>query len=1490
MKQNTKRGMLIGALIAAAMAAGCAQDVGDIDRTDPNKIKKTDLTGVWFMTKTITDVPASYVTSMGELFEGSMFETDKVIFEIDENYLKVRRSYPLMPGKDDVQAGIEGPNSYEEIYGNGTYADGDLLGVYPIQSHFDVQRQYDAATGEQSNVIVENTSDRNWYEREYMRVDWSKNANISWEEIYMIGVHSEVAYDGTEDYGDPKNQPYFEYDPQNGDLLYFDTPTRLVVKIDPYAWIRSYRIHGWANVNDVAYEIRVSTAYARDLGDADPRNNYEPLPYNDHDMMRFGYFRAEHLTQDIASGTVYNSGRIQLANRYNIWQAAYNIDANGNRTAIPIEQRVVRTSPYYIRKQSTEPHLHDMQEQVIDEWNVAFKRAVYLMQNPNNTNIGGIDLVTTHDYETLKVALASQKDVFVPCHIPVAPNDNAVCGQTGYVPRDGDFRNNYLWVVPQDIDVGLLGCANLADDPLTGRTIGMQAHVYLMYMNSDAYDVVEHIKFAKGEYTPQDVIAGDAALARAADVRDKFQNMLINSDRLRATPLKSAKKVSDTKKKMANRDAKVRSLRTFNRTAAENSLQNLISSGRLATDLDDAILRSYANSSNKPLAKLTEKEREAASLGNQLSVVNRQLNEELRKYLGAHGYDVAYGQSHSYVDNIAGFVAKYKDRSDYDNIYNEIRAQIFRATALHEMGHCMGLRHNRTGSYDSMNYFNNFWNLRRDDKFEKDITTVGDMYALYDFSEEQLAGGMLNSEYSSIMDYMVTADDERGLGKYDHAAILYAYSSGTSLYSDKKSSNGLVEIFTKGNGDNGYAGKAELGDFAYNVLTHKDTTGTSTFDDQTAIGQNYLELVHYHDFFWELSKANFDFINNRALARIDAYLAAKDSATPMIRVPYLNCSDENDGALRSCHVFDHGADYYEQVRYFIDDYNKEYWFTDFARGRKFFSSYRVSGWYERNFFYLSDFLQSYYVSDRDILRDVLGEYYEGGWGIVNETSEAALGASFNLLAKVLATPQYGLYCKRFDTGELFALSDDDEATKDTSEFYRRSRCGDSADYYYIRQGDGRRKYRKYDASQGFDYSIYEAEAEHWQTQVSAIFALFDNEATVIVDGGDMGNYTLGMYDWFREETIALADALLSENNVVAGPILVTDDGNGGIQTTTYNGEEMKTGTLKYPPLVTHRYYTDDGYIDIDPTDGSDATYFTKLAASRSILQSCNKDEECAVIGDGVSACVNFGSDDAVSRCIPLFYDQSEINCPAELEGVRVGDDVYSCLPAELLDAASDAEFEALWASESDKYAASILCSPQAKIGYCDADHVCVDGECKPLSPRVELDTSLNVKFYTVLWGMLTTGPWGMDPLYYDQLNIYRVGSGSENAPGDEFKRATFENPFTGEVFAANYFDCDKDKDGNYSTWCYDREVSNPGGVQMIDMANERKARANKFFKRYLALNDAINWDDPNHEKTAAYTEMLNAYYTYRMAMYDVEYAIRDINLVMNAYSAFGSVW
>ena len=50
---------------------------------------------------------------------------------------------------------------------------GQIVAEFNITSHFDIIRDYNPQTGEQLNVIVENTTDRPWYEREYFRVDWS---------------------------------------------------------------------------------------------------------------------------------------------------------------------------------------------------------------------------------------------------------------------------------------------------------------------------------------------------------------------------------------------------------------------------------------------------------------------------------------------------------------------------------------------------------------------------------------------------------------------------------------------------------------------------------------------------------------------------------------------------------------------------------------------------------------------------------------------------------------------------------------------------------------------------------------------------------------------------------------------------------------------------------------------------------------------------------------------------------------------------------------------------------------------------------------------------------------------------------------------------------------------------------------------------------------------------------------------------------------------
>ena len=56
-----------------------------------------------------------------------------------------------------------------------TTTDGQIVASFAITKHFDIRRDYNPTTGEENNVIVENDTDRPWYQREYFRVDWSKN-------------------------------------------------------------------------------------------------------------------------------------------------------------------------------------------------------------------------------------------------------------------------------------------------------------------------------------------------------------------------------------------------------------------------------------------------------------------------------------------------------------------------------------------------------------------------------------------------------------------------------------------------------------------------------------------------------------------------------------------------------------------------------------------------------------------------------------------------------------------------------------------------------------------------------------------------------------------------------------------------------------------------------------------------------------------------------------------------------------------------------------------------------------------------------------------------------------------------------------------------------------------------------------------------------------------------------------------------------------------
>ena len=78
------------------VVSACAQDVGDIDRTQPNRTKKSDLDGEWFIAQTVTDVP----TTQWWTFVGDTSVMERIRWRIEEDVLIAMRSYARIEGSE----------------------------------------------------------------------------------------------------------------------------------------------------------------------------------------------------------------------------------------------------------------------------------------------------------------------------------------------------------------------------------------------------------------------------------------------------------------------------------------------------------------------------------------------------------------------------------------------------------------------------------------------------------------------------------------------------------------------------------------------------------------------------------------------------------------------------------------------------------------------------------------------------------------------------------------------------------------------------------------------------------------------------------------------------------------------------------------------------------------------------------------------------------------------------------------------------------------------------------------------------------------------------------------------------------------------------------------------------------------------------------------------------------------------------------------------
>ena len=339
------------ALTLTTLVVGCAEERAPINHVQPYALKKSFFVGeklnstaddpeFWART-TVTDV--GYGAAQDGLFTSTYAQPlSRVKWQVTEDLLIGRLAYERIPGSDGKGVGK-------------VTQDGIIVAAFRISSHFDIKRAYNSTTGEQYNVLEENGVDRPWYEREYFRVDWSKNLNTDsydFDTLSMMGVIGGINYEPLAyDVVDPSSEdaPYFAEDGS-----YFDVTTKAfakpqIIDLSSLGWgIDSYPAcfldadfaggtAPAASCNPVELTLRHSF---RKVVDTD----YEPKEWDGFRFQSAGAFYGER------SGYARNYGMTdelwhRFIERYNIWDRShYYTDAKNMTGEVPCFTD--KTTPY----------------------------------------------------------------------------------------------------------------------------------------------------------------------------------------------------------------------------------------------------------------------------------------------------------------------------------------------------------------------------------------------------------------------------------------------------------------------------------------------------------------------------------------------------------------------------------------------------------------------------------------------------------------------------------------------------------------------------------------------------------------------------------------------------------------------------------------------------------------------------------------------------------------------------------------------------------------------------------------------------------------------------------------------------------------------------------------------------------------------------------------------------------------------------------------
>jgi hypothetical protein len=682
-------------------------------------------------------------------------------------------------------------------------------------------------------------------------------------------------------------------------------------------------------------------------------------------------------------------------------------DVTMNKCALPLRERHFRTIPWYYGP-GAPSDLFAATGRALDQWNIAVKRAAVIGQMADAKRVG-IDptyLIQSADAsQTLPVdpnnnyptedGFKADKapggthiipDIFTLCHNPVIDSDDPSCGPAGTVARVGDIRYNMVNIIQTPQTGSPWGIMVDANDPLTGEKVQTSVNEWGAVLDYAAQATEDLLRWIDGEITDQQIVDG------------QYMQAWVNASKL-GTGSYQGKTLSqdDIKHRLASIDNTLAAGNGL--TTADASSPRIIQRLKASTNLAAASGNVSANSQYESFrqsmigtsfetALVTPHMLELAGMdpttpvaGND-SIINqasllRGMNPRLTKWIAnqksamfaANGYcsvdqpepDALVGMARMAqklyplpASNDPNYAALLLQRNQ--SLHQWIREQFHVSVIAHEMGHSMGLRHNFTGSVDSLNYKPQYWQLRTRNGAEKacpasSVTTpntdgticVGPRW-MDPVTEQEVNGLIWKWGSTTVMDYPGDqTQDMNDIGSYDKAAMRFCYGQTVDVDTDAFSTTGTkgTDYIQVGDEFGGIAG-VSLGGHHY-----------STYNDNYHILNNCTAPTDPNDLTTATCDGfKMDFVPMRDMLTVPQYgpqyLAARpdlvrywevDPATHHVRHPYMFGSDEYaDFGNVPVFRFDAGADAYEQIQFISSVYENRYIFDNFRRNRTTFSS------------------------------------------------------------------------------------------------------------------------------------------------------------------------------------------------------------------------------------------------------------------------------------------------------------------------------------------------------------------------------------------------------------------------------------------------------------------------------------------------------------------------------------------------------------------------